>query len=85
MTLDVEEATSKMELSQMLPPPPPPPPVQQTHDEVVKKEKMFIPLGGGKGMSICRYKQKLYVNIRNYNTDKDGRLKTPNADLTRSG
>lgn len=51
-------------------------PVQQTHNEVVKREKVFIPLGGGKGVTICRYKQKLYVNIRNYSADKDGRLKS---------
>ena len=41
-----------------------------------KPAKMFIHLSGGKGVKICRHKQKLYVNIRNYNTDKNGKLKS---------
>ena len=50
--------------------------MQTQTQEVVKPVKLFIPIGGGKGVKICRYKQKLYVNIRNYNTDNDGRLKS---------
>ena len=39
-----------------------------------KKKSVFIPIGDGKGVKVCRYRQKLYINIRDCITTKDGRV-----------
>ena len=44
--------------------------IVQTPAELPK----YIPIGHGKYVKVCNYRQKPYINIRDYTTTSEGRL-----------